>query len=140
MNRLGWLVIPWVLAVAIALGWVGYWNYVASEAERQVTTWQFNQNAAGAHVSHGAIVRHGFPVLLRLEIRDISYSPARAGWRLQTARADLNVDLLNPQHIILKPQAPIAVSRAPAWLSTRSATHFSTRLFSPKPGHTNLPF
>jgi hypothetical protein len=111
-GRLGWLIGPWVLFVALALGWVGYWNYVASQAERQLTAWQFNQNAAGAQVSHGTIVQHGFPVLLRLEIPNISYTSARAGWRLQTARADLNVDLLNPQHIILKAQAPIAVSRA----------------------------
>src|SRR5690242_17725497 len=107
-GHLGWLIGPWVLFVALALGWVGYWNYVASAAERQVTSWQFNQNAAGAQVQHGAIVRHGFPVLLRLEISNISYAPPRAGWRLQTARADLNVDLLNPQHFILKAQAPIA--------------------------------
>jgi hypothetical protein len=111
MKRLGWLIIPWALAVALALGWVGYWNYVASQAERQVAAWQFAQNAGGAQVSHGAIVRHGFPVLLRLEIPSISYTPGRAGWRLQTARADLSVDLLNPQHIILKAIAPIAVSR-----------------------------
>lgn len=111
-GGIAWLVVPWALFVALALGWIGYWNYVASQAERQITAWQFNDNAAGAHVSHGAIVRHGFPVLLRLEIPNISYAPARGGWRLQTARADLNVDLLNPQHIILKAEAPISVSRA----------------------------
>ncbi|MBI3438583.1 MAG: DUF2125 domain-containing protein [Proteobacteria bacterium] len=111
-GRVAWLIVPWALFVALALGWIGYWNYVASQVERQLTAWQFDQNASGAHVSHGIIVRHGFPVLLRLEIPNISYTPARAGWRLQTARADLNVDLLNPQHIILKAQAPIAVSRA----------------------------
>jgi hypothetical protein len=123
-GRVGWLIIPWVLFVALALGWVGYWNYVASQAERQLTTWQFTQNASGAQVSHGAIVRHGFPVLLRLEIPNISYTPARAGWRLQTARADLNVDLLNPQHIILKAQAPIAVSRADGAVTNVTAQSF----------------
>ena len=29
---------------------------------------------------------------------------------------------------------PIGVSTAAAWPSIRSTTHFSTRLFSPKPG------
>jgi hypothetical protein len=120
-GRLAWLIVPWALFVALALGWIGYWQYVASQAERQLTAWQFNQNAAGAQVSHGAIVRHGFPVLMRLEIANISYAPARAGWRLQTARADLNVDLLNPQHIILKAAAPISVSRADGALTNVTA-------------------
>jgi len=120
-GRLAWLIVPWVVFVSLALGWVGYWHYAASQAERQLTTWQFNQNAGGAQVSHGTIVRHGFPALLRLEIPNISYAPARGGWRLQTARADLNVDLLNPQHIILKAAAPIAVSRADGAITNVSA-------------------
>ena len=31
------------------------------------------------------------------------------------------------------------VARAPALPSQRSTSHFSTRMFSPKPGHMNLP-
>ena len=34
---------------------------------------------------------------------------------------------------------PIGVSTAAAWPSMRSMTHFSTRLFSPKPGHRKPP-
>ncbi len=111
-GRLAWLIVPWALFVAVALGWVGYWAYAAAQTERALVNWQFDQNAAGAHVSHGPIVQHGFPVLLRLEIPNISYAPARGGWRLETARADLNVDLLNPEHIIVKAAALIQVSRA----------------------------
>lgn len=111
MKGRSWLIIPWALFAALVLGWIGYWNYVAAQAERQIAAWQVSQNDAGANVSYGIIVRHGFPVLLRMEIPNVSYAPARAGWRLQTARLDLNVDLLNPQHIILKAMAPIAVSR-----------------------------
>ncbi|MBS0386250.1 MAG: DUF2125 domain-containing protein [Proteobacteria bacterium] len=120
-GRVGWLIVPWALFVALALGWIGYWNYVAAQTEQRLAAWRLGQNAAGAQVSHGALIRHGFPVLLRLEIPDISYAPARGGWRLQTARADLNIDLLNPQHVILKAAAPVAVSRSDGAVTNMTA-------------------
>ena len=86
-----------------------------------VAAWTAAQNAGGARASYAHIVRHGFPVLLRLEIENISYAPARGGWRLTTARADLNVDMLNPQHVIFKAQAPIAISRADGAVSNLAA-------------------
>jgi hypothetical protein len=51
-------------------------------------------------------------VLLRLELHDVLYAPPRGGWRVQTERADLHVQMLNPQHVILQAEAPIALSRA----------------------------
>ncbi len=107
-----WLAVPWVLFALLALGWVFYWNYVANEAERQLRTWAFEQGAQGAEATFGDIVRHGFPVLMRLEMRDVTYAAARGGWRAETERADLHVNLLNPQHVTLEAEAPIAVSRA----------------------------
>ena len=107
-----WLIVPWALFALAALGWVFYWNYVATEAERRVHAWRFEQSADGATVEIDRIVRHGFPVLLRLELQGLSYAAARGGWRIETERADLNVDLLNPQHVILEAKAPIAIARA----------------------------
>ncbi len=106
------LIGPWTLFVVAALGWVLYWNYLANEAERRVHAWQFEQNAGGATVEIGEIVRHGFPVLLRLEMRNVRYVAARGGWRAETARADLNIDPLKPQHAILEAKAPISIARA----------------------------
>jgi len=107
-----WLAVPWVLFVLLALGWVFYWNYLGNEAERRVRAWAFEQEAAGGTANIGAVVRHGFPVLMRLELQNIEYAPARGGWRATTRRADLNVDVLNPQHVILKAEGPIAVARS----------------------------
>jgi hypothetical protein len=107
-----WLIIPWALFVLAALGWVFYWNSLANEAERRVHAWRFEQNADGAAVEIDQIIRHGFPVLLRLELKGVSYAAARGGWRVETDRADLNVDVINPQHVILEAKAPIAISRA----------------------------
>lgn len=107
-----WLIVPWALFVFAALAWVFYWHYVANEVERQVRGWAFEQNAGGADVEIGRVVRHGFPVLMRLELQDVSYAAARGGWSVETDRADLNIDVLNPHHVILEAKAPIAIARA----------------------------
>jgi len=107
-----WLIVPWVLFVLAALGWVFYWHFVANEAERRVRGWAFEQNAGGATVEIERIVRHGFPALMRLELQGMSYAASRGGWRAETGRADLHVNLLNPQHVTLEAKAPISISRA----------------------------
>ena len=107
-----WLVVPWTLFVLAALGWVFYWHYLANEAERTVRGWAFEQNAGGAQVEFERIVRHGFPVLLRLEMQGVNYAAARGGWQASTERADLHVQVLNPHHVILEAKSPIAISRA----------------------------
>lgn len=107
-----WLIVPWALFVIAALAWVFYWHYLANEAERQVRGWAFEQNAGGATVEIDRIVRHGFPVLMRLEMQGVRYVSARSGWSVATERADLHIQVLNPQHVILEAKAPIAVERA----------------------------
>lgn len=107
-----WLAAPWAVFVLLALGWVFYWNYVANEAERRLRTWAFDQSALGASASFDDIIKHGFPVLLRLELRGVNYAPARGGWRATTRRADLHVDLMNPQHVTLQAIEPIAIARS----------------------------
>jgi hypothetical protein len=118
-NRL-WLIIPWALFILLALGWIGYWHYVAGRAEAQLAGWSQEQTHQGARASYSRIVRHGFPVLMRLEIRDLAYAPVRGGWSAQTERADLNIDLLNPAHLILSAEAPLHVRHSQS-LSTISA-------------------
>lgn len=107
-----WLVVPWALFAAAALGWVFYWHYVANEAERQIRAWAFEQNAAGATVDIERITRHGFPTLMRLELHGVAYNAARGGWSARTDRADLHLEVLNPHHVILEAKAPIAIARA----------------------------
>jgi hypothetical protein len=115
------LIVPWALFVVAALGWVLYWNFVAGEAERRIQAWASEQSATGASASVDRIVRHGFPVLMRLELQGISYAPARGGWRASTERADLHIQLTNPNHIIFQAEAPIAVSRSNGAVTNISA-------------------
>lgn len=116
-----WLIVPWTLFVLAALAWVFYWNYLANTAEQRVRGWAFEQNASGANVEFGRIVRHGFPVLLRLEMQGVRYAAARGGWSVNTDRADLVVDVLNPEHVLFEAKAPISVARADGAVTNVSA-------------------
>lgn len=107
-----WLIAPWAVFVLLAAGWVAYWHILAAGAEARVRGWIAEQETGGAQVSVGRIVRHGFPVLLRLELRDVAYAPAEAGWRAESQRLDLHIEPLNAEHLIAEAKAPIAVRRA----------------------------
>jgi hypothetical protein len=116
-----WLVVPWVLFLALALGWAAYWNIVAGEAEKRINSWISEQQTHGASASVGRVVRRGFPVLLSLELQDVRYAPARGGWRLSSERARVHVNLLNTGHVTLQAQTPLAIARADGAVTTISA-------------------
>jgi hypothetical protein len=100
------------LFLALAIGWIGYWNIVAATAEQRLQAWVAEQQAQGASAGVGRIVRHGFPVLLRLELQSASYAPPRGGWRADAERINLHIDLLNTERLTLQAVTPIVVSRA----------------------------
>ncbi|HRK63876.1 MAG TPA: DUF2125 domain-containing protein [Terricaulis sp.] len=106
-----WLIIPWVIFIALAVGWVAYWNMLASGARERVQAWVASEQARGADMSIGAVTPKGFPMLLRLELADIAYAPAEGGWRLSTSAGALHVQMFNPEHVIFQAQAPIAFAR-----------------------------
>ncbi len=120
-KRALWLWGPWAAFALIALGWTVYWHAVAGEAERRIDAWTAAQREAGAQATVLRVVRHGFPTLMRLELQNISYASARGGWRAETARADLHINLLNPEHIKFEAEAPIALSRANGATTTVTA-------------------
>jgi hypothetical protein len=116
-----WLIVPWAVFAVLAIGWIIYWNVVAGTAEARVRAWVAEQTEQGGQVSIARIVKRGFPVLMRLELHEISYAPARGGWRAETERADLHVQMLNTQHVIVEAEAPIALSRANGAVTNISA-------------------
>lgn len=111
MKKYIWLAAPWAVFILLALGWTLYWNTVAGEAERRVQASIAEQQADGATASIGAISRHGFPAIMRLQLDNVSYAPARGGWRATTERVDLHINLMNTQHVTIKAEAPIAIAR-----------------------------
>ncbi|WP_135211088.1 DUF2125 domain-containing protein [Vitreimonas flagellata] len=106
-----WLAIPWAVALLLAGGWALYWNTVAGEAERRLNAAIAEQQADGATASIGSISRHGFPAIMRLQLNEVSYAPARGGWRARTDRVDLHINLMNTEHVTIKAEAPIAIAR-----------------------------
>lgn len=116
-----WLWIPWALFAAAAIGWATYWHIVAGTAESRIHALLAQQNAQGAQASVARIVRHGFPALLRLELRGVSYAPARGGWSAASERTDLHIDLLKTEHLILEAEAPIAFTRESGAVTTLAA-------------------
>ncbi|HYD89414.1 MAG TPA: DUF2125 domain-containing protein [Vitreimonas sp.] len=107
-----WLAAPWAVFIVLAIGWLAYWNIVANAAEQRIRAAIADQQARGANVEVERIVRRGFPVMLRFELRNAVYGPARGGWEASTERVDLHLNILNPQHATLEAEAPIVFARA----------------------------
>lgn len=110
-TRYLWLIVPWAVFMLLAIGWTIYWNTVAGEAERRLNAAIAAQQADGATASVGAITRHGFPAIMRLQLDNVAYAPARGGWRATTERVNLHINLMNAEHLTLKAEAPIAIAR-----------------------------
>ncbi|HVY85667.1 MAG TPA: DUF2125 domain-containing protein [Caulobacterales bacterium] len=106
-----WLYAPWALFLLLAACWIGYWFVLANGAQQRVMDLLAAQRAAGAEAQVGRISTHGFPVLLRLELDDVAYAPRQRNWRAATPRLDLNINVLNPNHLILQQRAPISIDR-----------------------------
>ena len=121
LKRYAWLIMAWSLFAIIVAGWLIYWNIVASTAEARLAGWVAQQNAGGAHAAYQHVSRHGFPVLMRLQIDGVSYAPAHGDWRAETARADLNIEMLNTQHVIVQPRSQIALLRGDTVIAAISA-------------------
>jgi hypothetical protein len=111
MKRWLWLAIPWAAFLALAIGWIAYWNVLANGARERVSAWLAQEQARGALTSIGRIEARGFPVLLRLDMRDIAYAPAQGGWRLAAQSGTLHVQMFNPRHVIFEAGAPIQFAR-----------------------------
>ncbi len=130
MKKRLWLIVPWALFLLIAAGWMAYWFVVAGAAERKLAQWASSERGRGAQISYGPVQRHGFPVLMRIELDNVRYRPARAGWDLETPRLDLNVDMLDPGHVIFQSLAPITIHHADGVTHTISSERMIVGLHS----------
>ncbi len=121
-TRALWFWLIWAGFAGLAAGWVTYWHLLAGQAQTRLESWAAEQNAQGAQASIARVTRRGFPVLLRLELQDFAYAPARGGWRVTTERVDVHVQMLNPAHVKFEARAPIAFTRADGAVTSLSAS------------------
>jgi hypothetical protein len=115
-GRLG-LIIPIAVFVAFAAGWTIYWHVLKHEATRRIEALLASQQAAGAEASAKIVRGWGFPRELTFELKDVAYAPRDRDWRAATATLRLNVNPVNPAHVLIEAPAPIDI----AWRSGRSA-------------------
>jgi hypothetical protein len=105
-KRLG-LWIPWALFAAVILAWCGYWFAARSEAIRQINAAIEQERANGADIGVGAMTASGFPLRLSVRLSDAHYAPADRAWRLNSERIALNINLSNPSHLLIAPEAAL---------------------------------
>lgn len=108
-NHRWWLYIPWAAFILAAIAWCVYWFILAGEVEKRIEAFAAAHTEAGGAAAIGAIERHGFPVLLHFELRDVDFAPKDRAWRAGTSDVALHVNLTNPREFWLERQAPIAI-------------------------------
>ncbi len=109
-RRLG-LWIPWAIFGALAIGWVIYWNVLATGARVALERLVASQNAAGAEAHVGTVRTLGFPLQLALELNDVRYATRGSGLRISTPQLIAHINPANPQHLMATFPAPIDLTR-----------------------------
>jgi hypothetical protein len=103
-RRLG-LIIPWVAALLVVVGYFFYWNTLRSEAITRIDAWMESERMSGVVASYGSVKADGFPFRLSLRYENLVYSPADRGWRLEFPFASVHVNPANISHVIAAPNA-----------------------------------
>src|SRR5262245_16204585 len=115
-SRLG-LFIPIAVFFLFASGWTIYWHVLKHEAARRIEAALASQRAAGAEANAQIVRGWGFPRELTFELENVTYAPRDRAWRAATEKLRLNVNPVNPAHILIEAPAPIDI----VWRSGRSA-------------------
>lgn len=103
------LIIPFALLALVAAGWTVYWFALKAEATRRIESTLAAERDAGAEAQATIARAWGFPRELAFDLTNVSYAPPDGAWRASTPRLRVNVNPINPQHIITEIQAPIAI-------------------------------
>jgi hypothetical protein len=111
--RLG-LWIPWALFVVLALGWIGYRAAVAGEANKRLDAAIAEHQAKGGQAGFAARRVTGFPLRLTIRLDGAYYAPASLAWRASCERLEVNINLSNPQHLLLRPLSALQVAKTGA--------------------------
>ncbi len=85
------------LLLLLGLGQVLLWHWMAGQVEAGLGAWEAARRAEGWVVEHGAPVRGGWPLAVRLRVPDFRMASEGMEWR--TPSMDLAVALLRPRRL-----------------------------------------
>lgn len=111
--RLG-LWIPWALFAVLVAGWLGYRGVVAREVIKQVDAAIAAHQDAGGQAGYSARKIAGFPLRLSVRFSGAFYAPADMTWRASCDPLELNINLSNPQHLLIRPLGAIQLAKTGA--------------------------
>jgi hypothetical protein len=86
-----------VLLLLLGLGQVLLWRWMAGQMEAALGGWEAARRAEGWVVEHGAPVRGGWPLAVRLRVPDLRLASAGVEWR--SPAIDLAIAMLRPQRL-----------------------------------------
>jgi len=108
------MVISFVLAATLLLGYVAYWWIAAERLQSAVLGWVEARRAEGYTVAYGSMEREGFPIRLRLALNDPALASAAvaAPWSWSGSRLVVEIAPWAPLNITLRTNGPQTVKTA----------------------------
>jgi hypothetical protein len=105
LNR--WtLIAPWAIFLAMVLGWTAYWFSLSGAINRQLEAARADLGGYG-RLSFASLETNGYPFRLIAHLRDARLDGPDNAYRLSTPRAQVAVNVLNPNHILVFADSPI---------------------------------
>ncbi len=120
-----WLYAPYVVVVALAVGWAGFWFFAKARVAEGIDSWIAKEAAAGREWACARRAISGFPFRIEVKCDGVSLlrrndpsAPALALGPLHTV-----AQIYNPRHIIIETPGPLAAN----WTDGRKAMLAWTR-------------
>jgi 1-acyl-sn-glycerol-3-phosphate acyltransferase len=114
-NRLG-LFAPWLIFLALAVGYWVYWSTLRDHALQRIDTAFAAVRANGGVADYRAVHVDGFPMRLSLHFADMRYAPKDAQFGFSAPRVTVHVNPAEPRHLI-------GAAKGPAQLTLGATTY-----------------
>jgi hypothetical protein len=115
-----WLYAPYVLVVALALAWAGFWLFAKGRVAAGIDAWVAKESAAGRDWACARRALSGFP--FRIEVKCDSVTLTRrtdpSAPVLSLGPLHTVTQIYSPRHIIIESPGPLTAS----WADGRKAT------------------
>jgi hypothetical protein len=104
------LIVPWAIAVALALAWSGYWLVLRQEATRALNAWSQAQALQTGQPGFASIAASGFPFRLEMTASDFAFRSNDGALKATTPRLLIAISPFDPSHLNFTAPEPITYS------------------------------